>query len=863
MTVSLSSLALALAAFTAIAHAAIEPGEILIGEMNCVACHEAAPAVAERLASRQSPRLGKDGVRATPQWLRAFLADPQKEKPGTLMPDTLHTLPPAEKQAAAEALAHYLVSLQSANATPPAGASSAAINSGNQLYHSVGCVMCHAPFELPKEKANDAAAKDELAKLQQTSVPLGNLAKKFAVNELAAFLRDPLHSRPSGRMPAMKLNEGEARAIAMYLVREQVPAGTAAKLAGVNYEYYEKQLPELPDFSRLQADATGTTEEFTLALAKRKNDFALRFRGILTAPKEGDYKFYTTSDDGTRLSIDEKIVVENGGIHPAQERSAPMKLSAGDHAIEVVYFDGGGQTAMKIEWKPPGDQRGPIPAKLLTHSGQPMRPLGDLPFAVDPAKAARGKELFAQFNCAACHQLEAPGRKAKPLTELRARQPAGCLATNPKAGVPKFEISERQRVVLLAQLGAPELLALPLEVADQIKRALTVLNCYACHQRDRRGGAEGLRREYFASVGEIDLGDEGRLPPHLSEIGAKLRPEWIANVLTEGGAVRPYMATRMPQFGAANVRHLAAAFEKADSRPDAQPQPDVFAPGVASDASKYGRKLVGVGGLTCIACHNFAGNKSLGVPALDLATAGQRLKWDWFRRYLLDPQALRPGTRMPPFWPGGVATNRDVLGGDSEKQIAAIWAYLARKNFTDLPAGLIQGKQEIVAEKEAVIYRNFIAGGGPRAIGVGYPEKAKKCGSRCFGRDRSSTPQNTARVAARASRNRSARTSCKVRPARRSRCLRAKASRGRARSDTRRVINSKVTVWMGRDGLRFATVSTMWTSKIIPWRSPAKSMRASGAPSNSPPRALSKGCISAPRSPKKSSRKTARFSSAR
>jgi hypothetical protein len=100
------------------------------------------------------------------------------------------------------------------------------------------------------------------------------------------------------------------------------------------------------------------------------------------------------------------------------------------------------------------------------------------------------------------------------------------------------------------------------------------------------------------------------------------------------------------------------------------------------------------------------------------------LKWDWFRRYLLDPQSLRPGTRMPPFWPDGVATNKTVLGGDTEKQISAIWAYLARKNFTDLPPGLIQGKQELVADTEAIIYRNFIEGAGSRAIGVGFPEKA-------------------------------------------------------------------------------------------------------------------------------------------
>ncbi|HET6408847.1 MAG TPA: hypothetical protein VFG14_13260, partial [Chthoniobacteraceae bacterium] len=262
---------------------------------------------------------------------------------------------------------------------------------------------------------------------------------------------------------------------------------------------------------------------------------------------------------------------------------------------------------------------------------------------------------------------------------------------------------------------------------EQIRRTMTTLNCYACHHRDKRGGIDGLRRDYLASFGEVDLGDEGRVPPNLNGVGAKLQPLWLKMVLENGEKVRPYMATRMPQFGPRNVDKLHESFDRVDTPPGSPGQPNVFAPGVASNANKFGRKLVGVGGLTCIACHNFAGNPSLGVPAVDLASTGQRLKWDWFRHYLLDPQSLRPGTRMPSFWPNGSAANKDVLNGDAEQQIASIWAYFARKNFTDLPAGLIQGKQEIVATTEAVIYRNFIDGGGSRAIGVGYPEKANLC----------------------------------------------------------------------------------------------------------------------------------------
>jgi len=728
------ALSLAVAALAVTAHAEVTPGEILIAEMNCAACHATPAPLTERLASRQAPKLGAEGVRATPQWLREFLADPQAAKPGTLMPDALHALPPAEKTEAVEALTHFLISLQPRETEEGRGASAAVLAEGEHLYHSLGCVMCHAPARLPSGRASDPAATAELAELAKSSIPLGDgLAKKYTLPELARFLRDPLRARPAGRMPGMNLSEGESEAVAMYLLRGQIPAGENFAAPGLRVDYYEQDFPELPVFDRLTPTCSQITSEIGLQAAKRKGEFALRFRGNVSIPADGKYTFFTESDDGSRLYIDGRQVVENGGIHPKQGRSGDIELKAGPHRFGLDYFDGGGDTTLKVSWKGPDGKKSPIPAAAFTHDTQPLRPVDDAPFTVDPAKAARGQQLFTELNCAACHTgttsdggTALAGRQGKPLAQLVARQPRGCLSTQPGPKVPKFELNDRQRQVILALLQEQTPLNTPLEPEQQIRRTLTTLNCYACHTRDRRGGADGLRRDFFSNIGEVDLGDEGRIPPVLTGVGAKLRPEWVKQVLHEGAKVRPYMATRMPRFNPALVDTLPAVLEKADARPDALPQPDVFAAGVAADANKFGRKMIGVGGLTCIA-YNFAGNASLGVPAVDLATSAQRLKWDWFRRYLIDPQSLRPGTRMPAFWPGGVSSNKDLLGGDTEKQVFAIWAYLARKNFTDLPAGLVQGKMELIASTEAVIYRNFIEGGGSRGIGVGYPEKANVC----------------------------------------------------------------------------------------------------------------------------------------
>jgi hypothetical protein len=258
-------------------------------------------------------------------------------------------------------------------------------------------------------------------------------------------------------------------------------------------------------------------------------------------------------------------------------------------------------------------------------------------------------------------------------------------------------------------------LARPRPAAVELAHTLTALNCLACHSRDRFGGPAEGRADYFRIVGNADLGDEGRFPPHLTTVGAKLRPEWMRDVLAGNGAVRPYMATRMPTFGPVTDR-LPALLESADGAGPGDGTTDLT-------EAKHGRQLVGVRGLSCISCHTFAGKASLGIPALDMTVMARRLKKDWFRRYLIDPPSLRPGTRMPSFWPEGRSSRMDILGGNRERQIDSIWAYLSRGAEAGLPPGLVQGKMEIAATNEAVLYRNFIAGAGTRAIGVAFPEQ--------------------------------------------------------------------------------------------------------------------------------------------
>ena len=142
------------------------------------------------------------------------------------------------------------------------------------------------------------------------------------------------------------------------------------------------------------------------------------------------------------------------------------------------------------------------------------------------------------------------------------------------------------------------------------------------------------RSEWFTVIGEADLGDEGRIPPHLTGVGSKLKAAALEQILTQGTKARPYMATRMPVFGP-KVHTLAAQLKRLDAPTTATP-----APVTTSQDAKIGWKLIGRDGLGCVACHTFATDGSMGIPALALDKMGERLEWEW-----LAPECRPSGPR--------------------------------------------------------------------------------------------------------------------------------------------------------------------------------------------------------------------------
>lgn len=696
-------------------------GEVLLGELNCATCHSPEEAAPARIVIKSAPDMSKAGARLTPQYIRAFLNAPHEVKPGTTMPDIFHASEGFAKSGAIDFLTHYLVSLGGPIKNSAAPISQSTADSGRRLFHSVGCAACHAP-----EKAGGIATP---------SVPLGRLAMKTTVEELTKFLMNPEHVRASGRMPNLGLAKSEARSIAIYLLRDQMtnPQSNDAKpvaAEGLRFEYYEQGFKKLPDFDALKPKATGLTKSVSLKLPGTKvraDGFAVRYTGELKIEKKGKHRFWLKSDDGSRLLIDGKKLVDVDGIHPAQEKSAEIMLGEGAHEIEVQYFEAGGHNVLNLQWKAPRSKRGEIPSRLLSATAvTPMVPLESERFTIDPGKAKMGRQMFAMLRCVSCHKMEglAPLRPAKALADLNLDSPIGCVSPGIRRGLPHFRLSDGQRSALKAALKGGSGFAQPLKPGQLISRSLATMNCYACHDRHDIGGPDEKRKEHFTTNIEIDLGDEGRLPPTLTGVGSKLQEKALRAIVTEGKHhIRYFMSTRMPRFPKGAVEPLMAALIREDRKEN-----DLKAPEFSEIAVKDGQHLVGIdlNSLGCVNCHNANGGLSAGIPGVDLASVHERLTPGWFHRYLLNPLAFKKETRMPSFWPDGKSLIKDIAGGDTHKQIDAIWTYLALGKSMPLPKGVqLEGGvgEELIPVGEPIVHRTFMQGVGPRSILVGFPER--------------------------------------------------------------------------------------------------------------------------------------------
>jgi hypothetical protein len=137
---------------------------------------------------------------------------------------------------------------------------------------------------------------------------------------------------------------------------------------GVRYNYYEskKDLDFLPNFEQMKPVKSGKKYEFRIDdINKVKYQFGIRFTSSIKIELSGEYYFYLLSDDGSRLYINDVLVVDNDGGHGAIERKGKITLEPGFHKITLDYHNQQGGAWLDAFYKGPGVTKQIIPPHVL------------------------------------------------------------------------------------------------------------------------------------------------------------------------------------------------------------------------------------------------------------------------------------------------------------------------------------------------------------------------------------------------------------------------------------------------------------------------------------------------------------------
>ncbi|MEU8651530.1 LamG-like jellyroll fold domain-containing protein [Streptomyces sp. NPDC048737] len=178
------------------------------------------------------------------------------------------------------------------------------------------------------------------------------------------------------------------------------PGRAAVEVHGLKGEYFSMSAPGARDFATLGgtllepqinfSGLTGTFEELT----GRTEHTTARWTGRIQAPTTGDYTFHAIGDNGFRLFVDGRPVIDHWEPDWDREQtSAPVRLTAGEpHDFRLEMFQDLGGSNMFLRWSTPAMPKQLVPESAFTP------PAGFEVYPVDLSVTEDGRHLRARFE---------------------------------------------------------------------------------------------------------------------------------------------------------------------------------------------------------------------------------------------------------------------------------------------------------------------------------------------------------------------------------------------------------------------------------------------------------------------------------
>ena len=198
----------------------------------------------------------------------------------------------------------------------------------------------------------------------------------LAASKSKASLRDFLTAVPSVDQAARAKLYGKVEPLISALPTHLQAESSSLDVSeqGMTVEYYDVSPRDvsIETLDKLTPAEVGIVPDVSMDVPQRKKEeaFALRFTGMLHVAKQGRYQFRVESDDGSRVYVDGRLLIDNDGAHGMTEkRSRGIRLNPGLHEYVVTYSNQTGSKGLSSGWKGPGFDWQKVPSEKLSIRG--------------------------------------------------------------------------------------------------------------------------------------------------------------------------------------------------------------------------------------------------------------------------------------------------------------------------------------------------------------------------------------------------------------------------------------------------------------------------------------------------------------
>ncbi len=148
-------------------------------------------------------------------------------------------------------------------------------------------------------------------------------------------------------------------------LKEALVPGTTGP--GLGFGLFRGEFETAQGFLAMEPDSTGLVETVRIPPGAPAENFGLWLEGLIQVPADGIYTFYTGSDDGVVVYIDDELVVDGDLLHHGITNEGRAALKAGYHKIDVRYFQRLYRQSLGLSWEGQGLARQAVPASSLFH----------------------------------------------------------------------------------------------------------------------------------------------------------------------------------------------------------------------------------------------------------------------------------------------------------------------------------------------------------------------------------------------------------------------------------------------------------------------------------------------------------------